>query len=246
MRHAFGAALVLISANLFAHDFWIEPSTFHPAVGQTVMLALRVGQDFIGDPVPRSAQLMDAFVVRDARGERPVKGFENQDPAGVVRIDRDGVAVAWYRSKANFVELPTAKFAEFLKLEGIDWIVADKPDREHFFRYVKTILRTGKSSALPVGHICGFRYDIVPESNPWRSGPLRVRVLFEDKPARGMLVTAIHRDARISVRTDAHGRAALSLSKGGAWLIKSVYMVKAPKDSGVDWESLWASVTFER
>ena len=246
MRHAFAAALLLISTNVFAHDFWIEPSTFHPAVGQTVMLALRVGQDFIGDPVPRSAQLMDAFVLRDARGEWPVKGFENQDPAGVVRIDRDGVAVAWYRSKANFVELPAAKFAEFLKLEGIDWIVADKPDREHFFRYVKTILRTGKSSALPVGHICGFRYDIVPESNPWRSGPLRVRVLFEDKPACGVLVTAINRDARISVRTDAHGRAVLNLPKSGAWLIKSVYMVKAPTDSGVDWESLWASVTFER
>ena len=61
-----------------------------------------------------------------------------------------------------------------------------------------------------------------------------------------LFLTAIHRDARISVRTDAHGRAALSLPKSGAWLIKSVYIVKAPKDSGVDWESLWASLTFER
>ena len=102
---------------------------------------------------------------------------------------------------------------------------------------------------IPVGHVSGFRYDIVPESDPWRSGPLRVQLLFEEKAAAGVLVTAVHRDdpnARVKVRTDAHGRATLNLPKGGVWLIKSVYMVAAPKDSGVDWESLWASVTFER
>ena len=249
MRHGLAAALLLVSAKAFGHDFWIEPSSFHPSVGQTVMLALRVGQDFTGDPVPRSAQLMESFIARNARGETAIAGFENRDPAGLLPIQRDGVEVVAYRSKANFVELPPAKFAEFLKLEGIDWITAnDKPDREHFFRYAKTLIRTGSSARLPVAHLPGFRYDIVAESNPW-SGPLRVRVLFEEKAARAVLVTAIHRDdpnARVAARTDAHGRATLDLPKGGVWLIKSTYMVAAPKGSGVDWESLWASVTFER
>jgi len=219
-------------------------------MGQTVMLALRVGQDFLGDPVPRSARLMESFIARDARGERPVSGFEEQDPAGALRIERDGVAVICYRSKANFVELPSEKFAEFLKLEGLDEInPAGRPDREHFFRYAKTFLRTGRSSILPIGHVPEFRYDIVAESNPWGSSPLRVRVLLEGKAARRVLVTAIHRDdpnARVSACTDAHGRAVLALPKPGVWLVKSVTMVPAPKDSGVDWESLWASVTFER
>ena len=245
MRYAW---LLLISVNLFGHDFWIEPSTFHPAVGQTVMLGLRVGQDFIGDPVARSAQLIDAFTARDARREQPVNGFENRDPAGFVLIERDGVAVVAYRSKANFVELPPQKFAEYLKLEGLDWISDTRGHREHFFRYAKTLLRTGSSSSPP-SHIRDFRYDIVPESDPWSAKPLRVRLLFEGKAARGVLVTAIHRDdpsLRVSARADAHGRATLKLPKGGVWLIKSVYMIEAPKDSGVDWESLWASVTFER
>ena len=208
-----------------------------------------MGQDFVGDPVPRNAQLIDSFVLRDGHGEWPVNGFENHDPAGLLRIERGGVAVVAYRSKANFVELPAAKFAEFVKAEGLDLIPANRPDREHFFRYAKTLLRTGTSSTIPVGHLSSFRYDIVPQSNPWRRGPLHVRVLFEEKAAAGVLVTAIHRDdrnARVKVRTDAHGRATLDLPKGGVWLIKSVFMVAAPKNSGVDWESLWASVTFER
>jgi uncharacterized GH25 family protein len=250
MRYAIAAALLLTCASAHAHDFWIEPSSYRPAVGQTVMLGLRVGQDFDGDPVPRSAQLMESFTARDARGESAVFGYENADPAGLVRVERAGVAVVAYRSKANFVELPPAKFAEFLKTEGIDWIEFDgKPDREHFYRYVKTLIRSGAPSALPVRHVAGFRYDIVPESDPWSSGPLHVRVLFEEKPARGVLVTAIHRDdrtLRVAVRTDRRGRAVLDLPKPGVWLIKSVYMTAAPKGSGVDWESLWASITFER
>src|SRR2546430_14913591 len=62
-----------------AHDFWIEPSTFKPAVGETFMASLRVGQDFLGDPVPRSSQQIERFVVRDAGGEHPVTGFERSE-----------------------------------------------------------------------------------------------------------------------------------------------------------------------
>src|SRR5690242_827407 len=45
-----------------AHDFWIEPSTFHPSVGDRVGLSLRVGQKVNGDPVPRIPPLIDRFL----------------------------------------------------------------------------------------------------------------------------------------------------------------------------------------
>jgi hypothetical protein len=37
----------------------------------------------------------------------------------------------------------------------------------------------------------------------------------------------------------------LLLARAGAWLVKTVHMVPAPTDTGADWESLWASLTFE-
>ena len=58
------AAVLLTAGELCAHDFWIEPSTFRPAPGATVAIGLRVGQNFVGDPVPRSSQLLERFVVR--------------------------------------------------------------------------------------------------------------------------------------------------------------------------------------
>lgn len=63
----------------------------------------------------------------------------------------------------------------------------------------------------------------------------------------GATVMAIDRGGmRITARSDSRGRAAFSLPKAGVWLIKSVWIVPAPAGSDVDWESLWASLTFER
>jgi len=243
------AAIVIAAcaATARAHDFWIEPSTFRPAVGQIVSTSLRVGQEFVGDPIPRSTQLFESFTIREAAGERAVIGMENRDPAGYVRIDKPGLAIIGYRSKANPLQLDAAKFAQFLKEEGLESIVAQpKPHREQFFRFAKSIIGSGsKGFDKPFG----YRFEIIPETNPSAATPLRVRLLFEGKPLAGALVTAMHRDdpnARLRIRSDKQGRVTLNLPKNGVWLIKSVQLVPAPAGSDVEWESLWASLTFER
>jgi len=243
---------------LRAHDFWIEPSTFRPALGAPVTASLRVGQDFLGDPVARSSELIDAFIVRDSAGERPIPGLEGRDPAGIVRIEAAGAAMIGYRSKANPLELPAAKFEQFLADEGFDAIRAarakrgesGKPDRERFYRYAKALLRTSSDGKARVDQPFGWRYEIVPVGDPMAArGETAFRVLHQSKPLAGALVIAMHRDdpsLRMRARTDARGRVAFALPKDGVWLIRSVHMVEAPAGSGADWESLWASLTFER
>src|SRR6266496_468105 len=183
--------------------------TFRPAVGRNMTASLRVGQEFAGDAVPRSAQLMDAFVVRDAAGERAIFGFENQDPAGILRIDRPGLAIIGYRSKPYPLELAADKFEQFLRTEGLERIAqlrarrgeSQKPDRERFFRYAKAVVVAGSATPSP-GEILRpakrgeggakrrmrgdealhYRYELVPETNPMAASPLRIRVMFEGKP----------------------------------------------------------------
>lgn len=254
-------AVAAQTAVAHAHDFWIEPSTFRPAVGQMVSASLRVGQEFEGDPIPRSAQFIDSFTVREGTKEKDVVGFENRDPAGYVRVEQPGLAVIGYRSKANPLQLDAAKFEEFLKHEGLERISAiraqrhetAKPDRERFYRFAKSVLNAGMNGGANGGarfdQPFGYRFEIVPETNPCASTPLRVRLLFEGKPLAGALVTAMHRDdasARIRIRSDKSGRVTLNLPKNGVWMIKSVQMVPAPAGTDADWESMWASLTFER
>ena len=55
---------------------------------------------------------------------------------------------------------------------------------------------------------------------------------------------------KLEGRTDKDGRVSLTLPVGGAWMLNAVEMVKAPDGMKIneitpDWESLWASLTFE-
>lgn len=228
--------LALLAPAALAHDFWIEPSTFHPQVGKTFTAALRVGEDFEGDPVPRRSSRIESFVVRDAAGERSVNGFENQDPAGFVRIDAAGGAVIGYRGKPNPHQLPSAKFAKFLEEEGVRGLApkGDRVQRERFHRFAKSLVG-GDVAAAPLG----FRFELVA------LGGSRFQLLYEGKPIAGMQVSAVSREGeKLSARTDANGTVTLAIKKG-VWLVKSVHVLPAPKGADYDWDSLWASLTLE-
>ncbi|HEX8252995.1 MAG TPA: DUF4198 domain-containing protein [Thermoanaerobaculia bacterium] len=230
--------IALFAGNAAAHDFWIEPSTYRPTAGKSFSATLRVGEQFEGDPVPRRSARIESFVVRTASGEQPVNGFENQSPAGFVRIDEAGTAVIGYRGKPTPHELPTAKFMQFLTEEGIKGL---KPkgarQRERFYRFAKSLVQIGdrQTETTPFG----WRFELIPHNG-------RFQLLFEGKPLKGALVSAITPNGkRLDARTDANGTVAFNLDKG-VWLIKTVHVLPAPANSDFDWESLWASVTLER
>jgi uncharacterized GH25 family protein len=253
---ALAAALLLAAGDVYAHDFWIEPSTFHPPPGSTVAVGLRAGQNFIGDAVPRFASSIEQFVVRQSGSEQPIDGSENIDPAGWLRADGQSTAVIAYRSAGSFVELPAEKFEDYLRQEGLERIIdirakrgqRDKPGRERFYRYAKALL-TGQQPSAAVTQPLGLAYEIVPDDDPTaRLAPFGGRVLYGGKPLAEALVVAMLRSdpsVRLTVRSDAQGAFSFVLPRAGVWLIKSVHMVKASFFSDADWESLWASLTFQ-
>src|SRR5215472_10309284 len=128
-RLACAAALLLAAAGARAHDFWIEPSTFHPALGATVAVGLRVGQDFIGDPVPRASDYIASFSVRQNGADRDIGGTDRIDPAGFLRADASATAVISYASTGAYIELPPDAFEDYLRLYGLDDIVASRAGR---------------------------------------------------------------------------------------------------------------------
>jgi uncharacterized GH25 family protein len=255
MKRILGLLVFLAALPVAAHDFWIEPSTFKPQVGALITAGLRVGQNFLGDAVPRSSQLIERFIVRDAAGERPVVGMENRDPAGYVRVAAPGASIIGYRSRPYPLTLDAAKFEDYLRQEGLDSIVAlrakrgesAKPDKEIFSRCAKALVVSGDVKPSGYDQPLGFRLELIPETSPF-GDKARFRLLFEGKPLAGALVTALPQTGTTALRarTDAQGRVEFAFPTYGVWLVKSVHMIPAPSDSGADWESLWASFTFER
>jgi uncharacterized GH25 family protein len=246
--------ILLAAVPALAHDMWIEPTTFAPQVGQIVGLKLRVGQELIGDLLPRDPSLVKDFVVLDSAGARkPVVGRDGASPAGYLRVAAPGMHVVGYASNPSSVEQEAEQFNKYLKEEGLSVppIRAGTRSREMFLRCAKSLVLSGPPSAAQGDRSLGFALELVAERNPYLLGAgdeLPIRLTYEGKPLAGALVVAMNRRSpadKVSARTGADGRVKFRLAPGGMWMVKAVHMVPAPKGAGAEWMSYWASVTFQ-
>jgi uncharacterized GH25 family protein len=247
-----GLVVLFAYARVAAHDFWIEPSTFSTAAGAPLSFALRVGEHFKGDPVPRQAAMIERFVIAGPDGVRDVIGREGSDPAGFTSIAAPGAYVIGYRSRPTSLEQDAAKFEKYLHEEGLERISdqrkqagrSNMPGLEIFSRCAKTIV-SSSAEALK-DQTLGLRLELIAEKiTPGK--PSTFRLLYEGQPLEGALVVAIPKDTpmqKLTVRSNKAGRVTLTMP-GGVWLVKAVHMVPAPRETGAEWESLWASTTFE-
>lgn len=248
---AFG---LLLPAHARAHDFWIEPSAFRPAHGQIVTAALRVGQKLAGEPLPRIPQLIDRFELNGVS----MPGRTGGDPAGMAQVATPGLQWIGYQSNAFPVTLEAQKFEDYLRDEGLERVIEARKKsgqsaaegRERFYRCAKALLNVQGPPAA-VDQPMNFTLELIPRANPYAltaGGKLPLTLLFRGRPAANVLVVAMSKsdpDKAVRARTDARGRVTLPIAHGGFWLIKAVQMEAAPPGSGVDWESWWASLTFE-
>lgn len=256
---ALGLAALVSAAPLAAHDFWIEPSRYAAAAGAPLALRLRVGEGFAGEALPRDPGHLARFTAVGAPGELTVAGADGGEPAGFL-VAPAGAWVVIYGSRPGEIRLEAEKFARYLAEEGLESVQlererrgeAGQPVRERFSRCAKALVRLGAEAdgavfARPVG----LALELVPEADPTQAagrGELAFRLLHAGEPLAGARVAAVsgrRPEAPVEARTDAAGRVVLPIAEPGPWLVTSVHMVRPPADSGVDWESLWASLTFE-
>ncbi|HKV06734.1 MAG TPA: DUF4198 domain-containing protein, partial [Thermoanaerobaculia bacterium] len=186
----------------------------------------------------------------------------NTEPAGFASFPAPGLQVLVYDSAREPIELDGPKFEEYLREEGLQNVIALRaqrgqsaaPGREVFSRCAKALVAVGGKETGERGYddrVAGLPLELVPEKNPYAlagGGEIPVRLLYQGKPLESALVIALQKgraDQAVSARTDRKGRVALRLDKPGVWLVKAVHMVSAPKEAGADWESFWASLTFE-
>lgn len=257
---ATSALALAVTSGVKAHDFWIEPSTFEPKLGELMRVHLRVGERFVGDPVARNEARIERFVVAGPAEERPVIGRDGMDPAGLVRLDAPGIWFVGYRSKPSSVELTAPAFEQYLREEGLETIVAERarrresgmPGREQFSRSVKAMVRTaGTTSDAGHNRAIGMTLEFVLDSDPTTApgGQLPIRLLHDSQPLPNALVVAFRKSVTRDVqemargRTDRQGRMTIPVSSG-AWLIKAVHMQRAQAGSGAEWQSVWTALTF--
>ena len=254
-----GFAMCLCVGTAQAHEFWVEPSTFALERGGLLAVRLCVGDGFEGWSLARNTGRIELFAAAGPAGQQPVVGLDGADPAGVARLATDGGYVIAYRSNRAFTEMPAAKFEAYLRDKGLDKILALRGQRganragtrEAYSRHSKALIRVGGGVGDIADRRMGLRLELIADPDRYSAAGKDLRsfqLLYEGKPLAGALVKATRpgtADDDLQLRTDAQGRASFRLSAPGMWRIAAVHMIKAPRDVAADFESLWASLTFE-
>lgn len=263
VKHIFlTAVLITIVVNAArAHDFWIEPDTFQPELGDTVGVHLQVGMNFDGEIVARMSSWFDRFeYMIGADGDAlPIPGKEWNDPAGEIVTDQKGLYMLGFQSHHQAIVIDPATFTLYLEEEGLDEILkkreargdSEKKGNEIFLRCCKTVIPCETDDYSGYDRQLGFKLELIPQKNPLTLAEheeLPVKLLFMGEPVKNVMVAALEKNnptEHITGRTDADGMVSLKIPYQGHWLIKAVHMTEVEDESvNADWQSFWASYVF--
>jgi len=263
-------SLLLLCMGVFlqavrAHDCFLFANPFRIKTGVATKIAIHIHDQFPGQHVKWDGARILRFehlygsMRSNVIGTKPVA-----DSSGVeLRVTTGGVHLVAVDWAPRLIEIKGPDFTKYLKSEGLDQIVdarqkrgeSEKPGRERYSRYIKTLVSAGEGSDQAVSTVLGQTIELVPLENPYKKkkgDSMRFRLIFRGKLLADALVAATYdghsRTAHkyaYSARTDANGVVSVPLSHTGVWLVRTVHMLPVQGEKEFDWESWWASVTFE-
>lgn len=168
--------------------------------------------------------------------------------------------------KPRTLEMTAEKFNSYLEHDGVLDILKTRPKgdqiegvvTEKYSKHVKALFQVGEKRTDSFGQVYGFPIEIVPQENPFSlsvGDTFPVRVLFQGQPVKKQLVYASYAGSHrhdedgqhveaVQTRTNSDGIAEIKIDKKGLWYVRLIHMVPSAED-GVDYESNWATLTFE-
>jgi len=252
--------MVLASARMAAHDFWLAATPWDS--GTHVTFSASLGEIF---PVA-TEELAPEEVVRwrvlGPAGEVQLRDALRKDGrvlSAPVQLPSPGAYLATMTGRSRFTRMQGPLFNSYLVEEGLDWAVtarreaglSERPATERFTRYAKIAVRNGSGSGAHLTHAVGFPAELVPMTDPTIVRPgqlLTFQLLADGRPVAGAVVAGRSSQGGHPVmgRTDETGHVTLPIDRAGAWLIRTVHMRSGAQASvpDVEWDSSWASFTF--
>lgn len=168
---------------------------------------------------------------------------------------------------ARTITLSARDFNEHLVHDGLADVIerreaAGKTNddaTERYGKHVKALVQVGDARSGQWAHELGYPVELMPLGNPYELGAgdeLRVRFLRAGEPVANQLVYANyeghhgHDEAgehveAVTARTDGEGIATIPLSGTGRWYVRTIHMAERTGEAEVDYESNWATLTFE-
>lgn len=239
--------MLCLCMNARAHDFWINPDSFVVSIGASTALRMQVGH---GDA--RRTSMIPS---------RRIKRFAAWTPAGdVIDLRSDGrlapgepgLHLLVLETDADALShLPADRFNAYAAEEGLRPAAAARDVIERYRRVAKALVQAGAPGAgsqdLATKRL-GLPLEIVLVAPPADSATLTAQVVFQGRPLARALVklTDLDHDARpvATQVTDAAGLVRLSRPPPGQWLLNVVWTTPLDGDAGIDFDTIFSSLSF--
>ncbi len=266
---AVAGALLLTASFVWAHDLFLKLDTYFLEPHARVRIPVLNGTFAKSEGFVASERIADISAVSPGgrtrlRGETAWSRGPDSTSLLSLELAAPGTYVVGVSTRTREIELRAEDFNAYLEEDGITDVLearrrnneVAKGARERYSKHVKAVFQVGQARSEGFGVVLGYAAEIVPLENPYaiaRGSPLRVRCLVDGRPVANQTVLwggegggggGGKTVAQRSTRTDSAGVAVVTPDALGKWYVKFIHMVRAT-EPGLDYESKWATLTFE-
>lgn len=178
-----------------------------------------------------------------------------------------GTYLVGVSTAARVITLTAEEFHDYLVHDGLLDTIEEREAAgttggeatERYSKHVKAVVQVGGARSGEWATALGYPAEFIPLQNPYelsRGDRLRVRFLRAGEPVANQLVYASYEgyhshDAAgehveaVTTRTNADGVATIPLNGRGRWYVRTIHMAETATEPDVDYESNWATLTFE-
>jgi uncharacterized GH25 family protein len=254
--------LLVVTAN--AHDLFLKLDTYFLQANSKVAVRLMNGTFQKSDGKVRPTRLQNVSLIAPDNkiAEPPLTSWRDDGNTSLFDLKTvdNGTYVVGISTKQNNIDLKAADFNDYLEHDGIPDILEErkkagelnKDAHERYSKHVKAIFQVGDRLTDNFKTPLNFPVEIIPQQNPYSlkaGGTLEVLCLLNGKPVPNQFVIAGgevngKQSPPLSARADGSGIARFELKSAGKWYIKFIHMAEL-KDPKLNYESNWASITFE-
>ena len=260
-----GALVVTLLASASAHDLFIKLDTYFLRPNSQATIRLLNGGFRVSEGAVTRERMRDvSLVAPDGKISHPgATAWHDEGKTAMleVQMGKAGTYVAGVSTNAREIDLKAKDFNEYLVHDGLpDTLAARRKNgelgkdvRERYSKHVRAIFQAGDERTGNYQTPLNYPVEIIPRQNPYglRAGQqLEVICTLEAQPLGNQLVLTGYENKagrmspEVSVRTDSRGVARIRLVGAGKWYVKTIHLTKL-KDADVDYESKWATLTFE-
>lgn len=263
--------MLLFVGTLSAHDMFLKLSTYFVAPNSEATVALINGTFDQSENVITRDRMTDVSIVDGSGAVRHPDTAQWRDDGSRALLDfttgEPGTYVVGVSTAARMIDLSAEDFNDYLRHDGVVDVLAareeggtlDQSARERYSKHVKALVQVGETRSDSYAHRLDYPIEIVPQQNPYELGAgdaLEVLVLHDGEPVSDQIVYANyeghhahgddgeHHEA-VQTRTDSAGLARIPLDHSGRWYVRLIHMVPVTDEPDVDYESNWATLTFE-